>query len=246
MHGEKATIVAESSSPTSDGLNELLAPYRPENPSRGGAVSDTTRAIREAILDGVLTPDSWLREVAVSAALGVSRTPVREAFSRLEEEGLVVRTPGVGAQVTRLSFEDMSAVYQVRGSLESLAADYATRQARPEHLAQFQRLQQRMTAAAAAYDLTEFSRANVEFHHLLSVAANNSYLSRLLSTVEVAIRRFGTRSLSQERMDAVLGEHGAIIDAMLAGDAERAGEAASVHASRARTSTLNRLLGQPV
>lgn len=238
--------MADPASSTPDGLSELLSPYRPADPSRGGAVGDTTRAIREAILDGVLAPDAWLREIAVSAALGVSRTPVREAFNRLEEEGLVVRTPGVGAQVTRLSFEDMSAVYQVRGSLESLAADYATRQARPEHLAQFQRLQERMTTAAASHDLAEFSRANVDFHHLLSVAAANSYLSRLLSTVEIAIRRFGTRSLSQERMDEVLGEHGAIIEAMLAGDPEGAGSAAAAHASKARASTLTRLLGHPV
>ncbi len=209
-------------------------------------MGETTRAIREAILDGVLEPDSWLREVAVSAALGVSRTPVREAFSRLEEEGLVIRTPGVGAQVTRLSFEDMSAVYQVRGSLESLAADYAARQARPEHLAQFRHLHERMQAAAASVDLREFYRTNVEFHHLLSVAAGNAYLSRLLSTVEVAIRRFGIRSLSQDRMDAVLGEHAAIIDAIAVGDAEAAAHAAGAHAARARTSTLNRLLGQPV
>ncbi len=229
-----------------DSLGELLRPYRPSDGSRASAVSDATRAIREAILDGALTPDSWLREVAVSEALGVSRTPVREAFNRLEEEGLLVRTPGAGAQVTRLSFEDMSAVYQVRGSLESLAADYATRQGRPEHLAEFERLNERMAKAAATTDLADFSRANVEFHHLLSVAADNAYLSRLLSTVEIAIRRFGTRSLSQERMDAVLEEHAAIIEAMRAGDAEAAGRAAAEHASRARTSTLSRLLGQPI
>jgi DNA-binding GntR family transcriptional regulator len=229
-----------------DDLGDLLAAYRPATTSRGGAVGDTYRAIREAILDGVLAPEVWLREVALSAALGVSRTPVREALNRLEEEGLVARTPAVGAQVTKLSFEDMSAVYQVRGSLESLAAEYATRQGKPEHFDEFRRLQERMTAATAATDFDDFSRANVEFHHLLSVAADNAYLSRLLATVEVAIRRFGTRSLSPERMRAVLGEHAAIIDAMVAGDAERAGEAAASHASSARTSTLSRLLGRPI
>lgn len=238
--------MTESAPASVESLGELLSPYRTAIPSRGGAVSETTYAVREAILDGVLAPDVWLREVALSEALGVSRTPVREALNRLEEEGLVARSPGVGAQVTRLSFEDMSAVYQVRGSLESLAADYATRQGRPEHLTQFQKLQERMVAATEANDLQAFSRANVEFHHLLSVAANNAYLSRLLATVEVAIRRFGTRSLSQERMRDVLDEHAAIIEAMIAGDAERAGEAAASHASRARTSTLSRLLGHPI
>ncbi|MFF2634176.1 GntR family transcriptional regulator [Microbacterium sp. NPDC058021] len=237
------------SSPTpqgADGLAEALAPYRPTSPSRGGAVSETFHAIREAILDGVLAPDAWLREVALSEALGVSRTPVREALNRLEEEGLVARTPGAGAQVTRLSFEDMSAVYQVRASLESLAAEYATRQGKPEHLARFRQLHERMTAATAATDFEAFSRANVEFHHLLSVAADNAYLSRLLATVEVAIRRFGTRSLSPERMTEVLGEHAAIIDAIAEGDPERAGSAASAHATRARASTLSRLVGRPI
>ncbi|MEV8176344.1 GntR family transcriptional regulator [Microbacterium sp. NPDC079176] len=236
-----------SSVPTAaDGMSELLAGYRPTTASRGGAVGDTVYAIREAILDGVLAPDVWLREVVLSEALGVSRTPVREALNRLEEEGLVARTPGVGAQVTRLSFEDMSAVYQVRGSLESLAAEYATRQGKPEHFEQFQRLQERMSAATAATDLDDFYRANVDFHHLLSVAADNAYLSRLLATVEVAIRRFGTRSLSPERMRDVLDEHAAIIDAMVAGDPERAGAAAASHASSARTSSLSRLLGRPI
>src|SRR5690606_27848196 len=103
--------MAASPAMTTDALTELLAGYRPESTSRGEAVTDTVYAIREAILDGVLAPDVWLREVALSEALGVSRTPVREALNRLEEEGLVARTPGVGAQVTRLSFEDMSAVY---------------------------------------------------------------------------------------------------------------------------------------
>lgn len=238
--------MSTSTAAPADGLGDLLAGYRPTTTSHGGAVSDTVRAIREAILDGVLAPDMWLREVAISEALGVSRTPVREALNRLEEEGLVARTPGVGAQVTRLSFEDMSAVYQVRGSLESLAAEYATRQGKPDHFERFQGLQERMTAAAAAMDLDDFYRANVEFHHLLSVAADNAYLSRLLATVEVAIRRFGTRSLSAERMADVLEEHGAIIDAMIAGDPERAGEAAAAHATKARASTLGRLLGRPI
>lgn len=235
-----------TTTPGADSLAELLSAYRPGGASHGGAVTDTVRAIREAILDGVLAPDMWLREVALSEALGVSRTPVREALNRLEEEGLVARTPGVGAQVTRLSFEDMSAVYQVRGSLESLAAEYATRQGKAEHFAAFRALEQRMADAAASMDLESFYRANVEFHHLLSVAADNAYLSRLLATVEVAIRRFGTRSLSAERMADVLEEHSAIVDAIVSGDPERAGEAASVHASRARTSSLGRLLGRPI
>src|SRR4051794_31268994 len=74
-----------------------LERYRIEDVPRGSAVSATTQALREAILDGAVASGTWLREVSVASTLGVSRTPVREALARLEEEGLVVRESGAGA-----------------------------------------------------------------------------------------------------------------------------------------------------
>src|SRR5690606_24242776 len=128
-----------------------------------------------------------------------------------------------------LSFEDMSVVYQVRGSLESLAANFVARQGRVEDLNKFVTIQKGMEQATKDGNMQDFHRLNVNFHRLLSTAANNAYLSRLLDTVEIAIRRFGTSSLSQERMYDVIHEHQTIIDAMIAGDFERAGEAAASH-----------------
>ena len=219
-----------------------LSAYRISRAGRGNAVADTTRALREAILDGALAPNEWLREESLKESLGVSRTPVRESLNRLEEEGLIQRTPGQGARVTSLTIEDMSVVYQVRGSLESVSAHIAAEiggRAAKEHLA---KLNEDMSAAAEQGNAVEFSRLNINFHSSLTAMANNAYLTRLLGTVETAIRRFGTRSYSRERMAHIVLEHRAVVDAVLASNGEAAARAARDHAAHARTATLNRFL----
>lgn len=219
-----------------------LSAYRFSRGGRGNAVADTTHALREAILDGVLAPNEWLREESLKETLGVSRTPVREALNRLEEEGLIARTPGQGARVTTLTIEDMSVVYQVRGNLESLTARMATEHGSPHAKAALQKVHDGMHEASEQNDRNEFSRLNLEFHQSLTEMAGNAYLTRLLATVETAIRRFGTRSYSRERMTQIVLEHAAVVDAVIGGDGEAASRAAIEHAGRARTATLNRFL----
>ncbi len=219
-----------------------LAAYRADRGGRGNAVAATTRALREAILDGVLAPNEWLREESLKELLGVSRTPVREALNRLEEEGLIHRTPGQGARVTTLTIEDMSVVYQVRGSLEGLTARMAADHGTPAAKAVLSALHDGIAAAAEQGEPHQFSRLNIEFHGALTAMAGNAYLSRLLGTVETAIRRFGTRSYSGERMAHIVLEHAAITEAVLAGDGEAAAKAAIEHAAYAREATLDRFL----
>jgi DNA-binding GntR family transcriptional regulator len=219
-----------------------LSGYLGQSIKRGNAVAETTRVLREAILDGVIAPDTWLREETLTAIIGVSRTPVREALSRLEEEGLVARSSGSGARVTRLSLEDMSIVYLIRGSLESLAAGRVAERSSDEHIAEFRGLHEAMTRSAHDGDPESFSRLNVQFHHELSARAGNAYLARLLGTVEVAMRRFGARSYNEQRMVEVLGEHLLLVEALERRDGPGAAQAAESHAACARASALRRLL----
>jgi len=220
-----------------------LAAYRAARIGRGNAVVETTRAIRSAILDGVLSSGEWLREESLSKDLGVSRTPLREALNRLEEEGLVQRTPGSGARVATLTAEDMSVVYQVRGSLESMAARAAAQRGGSSAKARLELLHGQLWETAQAEDSNAFNRVNIEFHRALKSMADNAYLARLLSTVETAIRLFGTRTYSAKRMAEVVAEHEAIVAAIVAGDGDEAARAAEGHAARARAATLEWLLG---
>ena len=79
--------------------------------------------LRKAILKGELQPGERLMEIALANRLGVSRTPVREAIRMLEHEGLVVMKPRRGAQVAKITEQELNDVLEVRKSLEMLAAN---------------------------------------------------------------------------------------------------------------------------
>lgn len=227
---------------TAAGIPDLSS-YKAPRKGRGNAVNETTHAIREAILDGVLNPQAWLREESLAADLGVSRTPVREALNRLEEEGLIERGPGFGARVTALTIEDMSVVYMVRGSLESLAARAAAERGNSASLSELRCIHERMVNVVEQDDTQAVSRVNIEFHRELASITQNAYLIRLLGTVESALRRFGSRSYSTERMHEILGEHERMLVAIENGDGAAAAEAAEKHAQRARVVTIGNLIG---
>ena len=82
--------------------------------------------IRDDILSGVYRDNEELREVAIGEELGVSRTPVREAFRQLELEGLIQIIPNKGAYVTGITVKDVQDIYMMRSKLEGLAARWAT------------------------------------------------------------------------------------------------------------------------
>lgn len=220
-----------------------LTPYLSAEVKRGNAASEATRVLREAILDSVIPPGSWLREETVSELINVSRTPIREALSRLVEEGLVERRGGSGAQVTALTVEDMAIVYSIRGSLEALSARRIVEHASDADIRAIRTIHQQMESAAELDDIAMFNRLNLKFHHALGVSAGNAYLSRLLGTVEVAMRRFGTRSYNPTRVAEVLEEHQRILKALEARDGDLAAREAESHATQAKASTVGKLLG---
>ena len=91
-------------------------------------------ALREAILSGTLKPGDRLMEVQLAEEMGVSRTPVREAIRKLELEGLVVMVPRKGAYVSGLSLKDAADLFEIRQSLEGLAASLAAERITDEEI----------------------------------------------------------------------------------------------------------------
>lgn len=84
------------------------------------------RKLRENILNGKYEENDELREASIAEELGVSRTPVREAFRQLELEGLIHIVPNKGAYVTGISSSDVADIYEIRSLLEGLCARWAT------------------------------------------------------------------------------------------------------------------------
>lgn len=221
-----------------------LRDYFAPGAHRGRTTDAVTDALREAILDGVLPPNMWLREDEIAAAFGVSRTPLREALRRLADEGLAVKTANHGTAVAPLTIEDVLALYVVREDLEGLAARLAARTCPPGLIDELGDISTRMVAAADADDVSALARLNLEWHRVLRKAAGNTYLDRFLTQVEHAVRRLPVSTFAHPgRARDVLAEHDAVTRAIQARDADGAEQAARQHMHLAREIRLAMMLG---
>jgi len=140
-------------------------------------------AIRSRILKGSFPPAFHLREKEISEAIGVSRTPVREALRRLANEGYVEFVPNRGAFVAKWSERSLSDLIDVRAELAAMAGRLAASRIRREDLDALSKLNSAMTDLAkkkpAGY-LTKASRLNLEFHNIVFKAASNEWLQSLM------------------------------------------------------------------
>lgn len=217
-----------------------LALYRKRFSYLHRATDVVYNALREAILDGVLAPGTWLREETLAREFGVSRTPVREALQQLRREGLVDDSPHQGVFVGRLTVEDILAIYVVRESLEGLAARLAALRATSKDCASLQWIVDQMREAEHAPSV--LAELNLRFHAEIRRIAGNAYLDRFLTQIEHAIRRFGQTTLTYPgRPRQAIEEHQAIVTAISAGDAERA-EAEAIHHMHAAREIRLRML----
>lgn len=149
-----------------------------------GSVEKSYRAIRGWIFDGTLTPGEALRESALAERVGVSRTPIRAALSRLEAEGLVVYEKYRRYTVAQLDAAAIESIFNLRLALEGLAARQAALHATPELLAELRRLNDGMRAHVAARDadtLEGFDRLNAAFHAAIAAAARDMRLESMLA-----------------------------------------------------------------
>ncbi|MEQ3553280.1 GntR family transcriptional regulator [Pseudonocardia nematodicida] len=218
--------------------------YLSGRPTRGRTSEAVTDALREAILDGVLAPSTWLREDEIAATLEVSRTPVREALRRLADEGLAQKTAHHGTVVSPMSVEDVLALYVVRENLEGLAARLATLRNEPGLVVALREVQAQMEALIGSGDSAALSRHNITFHRLIREAAGNFYLERFLGQAEQAVRRLAPTTFSFPGRDATgCAEHAEIIEAIAAGDPDAAEEAGKRHMRNARGIRFTKLGG---
>ncbi|MGY4719367.1 GntR family transcriptional regulator [Naumannella huperziae] len=188
--------------------------------------------IREAILAGGLAPGRSLSENALAAQFGTSRTPVREALHRLEAEMLVERA-GRSFRVRATSPEEILDIYEVRITLEGAAARGAA-----ERSTELDRARLRVAAddmRAATDDPRERARLNRVFHEAIWAASHNPTLIDLLHRLNVHLIRYPTTTLEvPERWVAVLDEHERLLEAIDAGDTDRAKTLAEAHIVSAR------------
>jgi DNA-binding GntR family transcriptional regulator len=199
----------------------------------GGVGTHVYATLRTMVLDLKLAPGAPLVETELSASLGVSRTPIREALGRLAREGLVRQYPGRGAFVSEISLPDLIELYQMREALETYAARLAAESANDAGRAELAELLSQLESqrsALAAGDNAHYYQLMAKMDGLVVRLAGNKRLAVALSEIWAQIsraRRVATQTPS--RLLDTVDEHEAILSAIRDGDAERAATATRQH-----------------
>ena len=215
----------------------LLTPLKRER-----ATDAVYRALREAILDGLLRPGERLDVAELAERLGVSLTPVRHALQMLATEGLVEVRPRSGTYVAGVSASDVRDTFDVRCALECLAAELAVERVRREEIRRMKKLVQEMTRPIrTARDRHAHAARNSEFHMILLRAAGNRRLLALYEELHAHIQIARIHATDKEwpwRLEQEGAEHRAIVTALEKRDLPRLIEALRRHIFRARDSLV--------
>ncbi len=183
---------------------------------------EVAELLRQRIFQRELEPGSWIDELKIAEAYGISRTPLREALKVLAAEGLVTMKVRRGAYVTEVSERDLSDVYHLLGLLESDAASVVARTATAAQIKTLQALHQELEDCAKpkTQDRERFFNVNERFHMLLLEIANNRWRDQMVADLRKVMKLNRHNSLLKTgRIEESLKEHRALMAAISAGDA---------------------------
>ena len=189
--------------------------------------------IRDDILNGKYKENEELKEVAIGEELGVSRTPVREAFRQLELEGLIQIIPNKGAYVTGITAKDVKDIYMIRSLLEGLCARLATENITKEQLEEMEENVYLAQFHADKGHMDQLAELDNRFHEIMYEACDSKMLEHLLRDFHQYVLRIRQKTLASSRGRTSNGEHGRIMEAIKEGDAGRAEKLANKHITNA-------------
>ncbi|MEH6727225.1 MAG: GntR family transcriptional regulator [Hyphomicrobiales bacterium] len=186
--------------------------------------------LRQRILRLQLKPGEALSEKELSVQLGVSRTPVREAFIRLSEEGLVDIFPQRGTLVSPIRMDEIKEAQFLRDILETAIVRRAAQNIDEASLLQIEANLQRQKISLQQKDYSEFMELDEEFHRLLCQSISLPRAWRVIQAVKGQLDRVRFMGLPQPgHADLMVQQHGAIYDAIRSGDAEQAEAEMRIH-----------------
>jgi DNA-binding GntR family transcriptional regulator len=189
--------------------------------------------LEELIIYGALGPGEHLVEADIAKKLGVSRIPVREALQLLARDGWIDLRPRQGAFVHQPTMSQVDDVFSVRTLLEVEAARLAAGKATAESLQGVREILKTGSEALARADEKELVMLNSQFHARITQMSQNEVLAGLIARLDKRIRWYFARVVMSRGSNS-WKEHAEIIDAIAAGDSDRAAEAMRSHAERTR------------
>ena len=191
---------------------------------------DLFETLRNDILTHKIENGAKLTEQNVCNMYGVSRTPVREAFQKLELDGLIDIVPNKGAFVRGLSMQDIKDMYELRKAYEVICVQFAVDRISPEEMEQLRESYDLMEFFRIKEDSGKFLDMNTRFHQIIYNSTGNRMLQHVLTSYQVYTKntKLNHQYIAQY-YDEVLAEHKAIYEAIVKKDKEAAAKAAAVH-----------------
>ncbi|WP_417485580.1 GntR family transcriptional regulator, partial [Maricaulis salignorans] len=215
----------------------MLNPIYCANSLRMSRASDTAYGkIRSFILSGAAHPGMQLTEEQLAEISGVSRTPVRDAVQRLENEMLLVRSASKRLSVADWSDDEIDEMFTLRAMLESHAAERAARRMDADGVDRLRDINEVLTKAVnrTTPDIATFLKANRQFHDLILARAQSPRLSKLLpALVEQPVVRRTAHQYSRDDLMQSSADHEELIAAFTARDQNWAGAVMTSHIRRA-------------
>jgi phosphonate utilization transcriptional regulator len=198
------------------------------------------QAIERMILDGEIAPGAKLTEAWLSERLGVSRGPIREAFRRLEEAGLVRQERNRGVFVRDIPHEEAAEIYDLRAAMDELVGRRLAESITPPQMKTMRAIVDRMEQAVRANDRDEYHMLNLQFHDRLVEFAGNRKMATIYGKLVKELSLFRRRNL----IDAAVlphsaAEHRAILKSIGSGDPEQAGRAMYAHVMESKHRALD-------
>lgn len=196
--------------------------------------------MREDIISGALSPGQRLVERELAGQYDVSRVPLREAMLQLEAEGFIRLTPRRGAMVETFSSQGIVDLFDVRESVEALAARLAAERADAEGLARLQGRLETARSATEAGDEDAITHANAAFHQEIVTLAGNHLLESIMEPLAARMRWLFS-FMSEAAPETICREHETLFDVIASGDGVRAAAFAREHIAATRAPTLSAL-----
>ncbi len=197
--------------------------------------------LEDDIIHGVYARGELLTELKLVEQLGVSRTPIREALRRLEQERLIEDT-GKGSMVLGITSDDLLDIMNIRAGVEGLAAYYACVNMTPEGLKELEHNMDLQDFYLSKWDVDHLQGADDVFHDTICELSRRSVIRDALTPLHRKTRRYRkTVMKNQERAKLSLQEHHAILSALQSGDPEKAKLAMDTHMEKAKAYMLGGL-----
>ena len=193
-------------------------------------ISDRIKnTIIKRIHEGFYAPGDKLIEMRLANEFNTSQAPVREALCQLESMRLIETVPYKGARVRGINDQDIRECLQVRGSLESLAAELVEDRLK-KNIDKLIVISKETVEAANAHDANKYAIANLQFHKLIVEASNNQMLINMWYMLAPEVRMLAATKLSLGLLQQAAEEHLEIVDAFAEGDNRYAGKLLKKHA----------------